>query len=187
MLFVVFDTETTGLPKHPDAKMSVQPKIIEFGAALVDENCEVHDTLQLLINPYEELEEVITKITGLTDEDLVDEPPFLEVYPQIKSMFERAQGVVAHNLPFDFTLVNMELQRHELTADFTWPRHKICTVQENVPTWGRRPKLTALYKHLLDKPLAQTHRALDDVMALLEVVKEQEILHAYVSATARTL
>lgn len=186
MLFIAFDTETTGLPKHPDAKPATQPRIIEFGAALIDSDCNVIETLQLLVNPGVKLEPIITKITGLTDEDLIDEPAFPEVYPQIRDLFAKADGVLAHNLPFDHFLVELELARHGL-SDFVWPRYKICTVQENLPAWGRRPKLTELYKDLHDKPLAQTHRALDDVMAMVENIKQQEILNVYVSAASNSL
>lgn len=185
MKFLAFDTETTGLPKHPDAKPETQPKVIEFGAALLDVDGNVLETLQLLINPREPLEAIITKITGLKDEDLVDEPTFPEVFPQIKAIIEKADAVLAHNLPFDFALINFELARHSLELE--WPLYKICTVQENVPLWGRRPKLLELYKHLTGEPLAQTHRALDDVLAMVEVIKKQEILHAYHSATQGAL
>lgn len=186
MFYLTFDTETTGLYKHPHAKMAVQPKIIEFGGALLDQDGNIVDELQLLINPGEPLEAIITKITGLTDEDLVDEPPFTEVYPLIRDFFARADAVIAHNLPFDYTLVNLELQRHELT-DFRWPKIRICTVQENVPVWGRRPKLTELYARHIEQPLAQTHRAIDDVRALVEVIKKQGVLHVYNAAIAGSL
>ena len=36
-------------------------------------------------------------------------------------------------------------------------------------------KMTELYQHALNKPLPQTHRALDDVMALVEIVQALEL------------
>lgn len=183
---IIFDSETTGLLKHATAQMSAQPKMIEFGAALVDQEGELIDTLQLLINPCQPLEAIITKITGLTDEDLFEEPTFKEVWPQIRAFMERADIVIAHNLPFDKGVADFELKRLEVT-DFKWPRYQICTVQENVFEWGRRPKLTELYAYQTGQPLAQTHRAIDDVMALLDVVQKQGILHAIHSAAQGTL
>lgn len=174
---LVFDTETTGLPLHPDAKPELQPKIIEFGAALVDQDYNVLETMNVLINPDQPLEAIITKITGLTDEDLQDQPPFSAFLPDIRAMFAKADAMIAHNLPFDSTLLELELERLGCT-DFPWPRLKICTTQECYEEWGRRPKLLELYEEVTGEPLAQTHRALDDVMALVEVVKRKEILHA---------
>jgi len=46
----------------------------------------------------------------------------------------------------------------------------ICTVQEYHHLFGKRPKLTALYEHIIGRPLAQTHRALDDAMAVFEIL-----------------
>lgn len=186
MKFLVFDTETTGLPKHRSAKPEVQPKVIEFGAALLDLEGNTLRTLQLLINPQEPLEAIITKITGLTDEDLIDEPLFEEVYCDIRDIFGEADVMIAHNLPFDTTLIELELERLGV-KNFPWPQIKICTVQENVPFWGRRPKMTELFKHVTGEPLAQTHRALDDVMGLVEIIKQQGILHVCNAAVKGTL
>lgn len=183
---IIFDLETTGLLKHPHAKLATQPKAIEFGAVLLDEGCAVVDKLQLLINPGQPLEAIITKITGLTDEDLFEEPSFAEVWPQIRALFSRADVMISHNLPFDSGVLGWELHRWGIEG-FAWPRHKICTVQENVPAWGRRPKLTELYAAETGQPLAQTHRAIDDVMALVEVIRKQGVIHAIHSAAQGTL
>jgi DNA polymerase III epsilon subunit-like protein len=186
MKTVVFDTETTDLPKHPLSKEGVQPRIIEFGAALLDEAGEVIETLQLLINPHQPLEAIITKITGLTDDDLADKPEFHEVLPEITALFAKADIVVAHNLPFDSTLLELELARCG-AKDFPWPRIKICTVQERAESWGRRPKLLELYQELTGEPLAQTHRALDDVLALCTIVKKESIIENCHAAIAGSL
>lgn len=175
MLALVFDTETTGLPKHPNSKPNVQPKIIEFGGALVNVYSGiVADTLQLIINPQEPIEAIITKITGLTDDDLKDQPTFPEVAPQIRDFFARADALIAHNLPFDSTLLELELNRHHI-ENWPWPKTEICTVQEHAEEWGRRPKLLELYQAATGEPLAQTHRALDDVMALVKVCELQGV------------
>lgn len=179
---IIFDTETTGLPKHPRAKMTVQPRIIEFGAVLVDECGAVCGELNLLANPGEKLEAIITKITGLTDEDLAVEPPFREILPEIRAFFERADMMIAHNLPFDAYLLELELQRLGID-DFPWPKFSICTVQENFEEYGYRPKMLELYEDTLGVPLHQTHRASDDCNALAEIVKEKNYVQRYYAAT----
>jgi DNA polymerase III epsilon subunit-like protein len=153
-LIVVFDTETTGLPLHPDAPLEKQPKIIELGAALLDETGAVVDTFQQLLHPGEDITEEITKITGITNEQLKDQPKFVDVLPQLREFFDRAFAVFAHNLPFDKKLLQFDLKRS---------------------IWGKNMKMTDLYEYALKKPLPQTHRALDDVQALVEIVVALEL------------
>lgn len=169
MSAVVFDWETTGLPLHAKAPLSKQPKGIEFGAVRLRPDGKIERELSLLINPQEPLEAVITKITGLTDAELADKPTIAEVMPQIREIFHGADMAIAHNLSFDKAILFWELERLGIT-DFPWPRQQMCTVEEHVAYWGRRPKMKELYLQTFDRPLAQKHRALDDAKALAEIV-----------------
>ncbi len=173
-LIVVFDTETTGLPLHHNAPLDKQPKIIELGAALLNEEGVVVDTFPQLLNPGEEITAEITKITGITNEQLVGQPTFADVLPQLKEFFGRAFAVFAHNLPFDRSLLRFDLKRVGC-EDFPWPGGEYCTVGLHRAQWGRNPKLIELYEFAMKKPLPQTHRALDDVMALVEIVQTLEL------------
>lgn len=176
MIALIFDTETTGLPRHPNAKDSVQPRIIEWGGILVDtDTWQELGALDVLCNPGEKLDPKITKITGLTDDDLAQEPAFVERLPAIRSMFVKADVLVAHNLPFDHYLMELELNRLDID-DWPWPRHNLCTVQEHAEEWGKRPRLLELFEHYTGQPLAQTHRALDDCRALLTVCQKSGVL-----------
>ena len=165
----VFDVETTGLPLHPSAPLEKQPKIIELGAALLDREGKVVETFSQLVHPRESVTEEITKITGITNEMLVDAPNFEECLPQLRHVFGQAFAVFAHNLPFDRLMLRNELKRLDC-LDFPWPRGEYCTVGLHRGEWGRNPKLIELYEATMGRPLPQTHRALDDVMALVEVV-----------------
>lgn len=173
-LIVVFDTETTGLPLHPDAPLEKQPKIIELGAALLDYEGKVVDTFQQLLHPGEDITEEITKITGITNEQLKDQPKFVDVLPQLREFFDRAFAVFAHNLPFDKKLLMFDLKR-AACEDFPWPATEYCTIGLHRSIWGRNMKMTELYEHAMKKPLPQTHRALDDVMALVEIIQALEL------------
>lgn len=173
-LIVVFDTETTGLPLHPDAPLDKQPKIIELGAALLDSDGKVVDTFQQLLHPGEEITDEITKITGITNDQLKDQPKFGDVLPQLREFFGRAFAVFAHNLPFDKKLLHYDLRRVSC-EDFPWPQQEYCTIGLHRSIWGRNMKMTELYEHALNKPLPQTHRALDDVQALVEIIQALEL------------
>ncbi len=182
MKAVIFDTETTGLPFHRNAKLELQPRIIEFGGLAINEHGEELATLNLIMDPKQPLEAIITKITGLTDDDLKGKPTFAEVLPQIQQLFEGADVVVAHNLPFDKSLIDFEMQR--IGLEFVWPQIQLCTVQETLPEWGRRAKLLELYEKVTGVPLAQTHRALDDCRALAEIVIKENYIGLINSAVA---
>jgi DNA polymerase III epsilon subunit-like protein len=173
MKMIVFDFETTGLTLHPDAPLERQPRAIEFGAALI-EGTEILRTINLMINPGEPISAEITKITGITDDDVRDAPGFSDVLPQIADIFGQADCAVAHNLPFDRAILRYELARLQCGV-FPWPAKELCTVGINKEFWGKNPRLIELFEEVAGRPYAQTHRALDDVMALVEIVQIQKL------------
>lgn len=175
MTYLIFDTETTGLPLHPSAKDEVQPRIIEWGGCLVNSKGEILDELDILINPGMTIPPRITEITGITDADVKWQPRFSKAAKTIRGYFEKADALIAHNLPFDKSMMTLEIARNNI-KDWPWPNVQICTVQEHAEAWGRRPKLLELYEHHTGNKLAQTHRALDDVHALLEICQLAGIL-----------
>ena len=63
--YVVFDIETTGLNKDFD-------KIIEIGALKYRNNILVSE-FNYLVNPKIKIPEIITTITGIKDEDLIND------------------------------------------------------------------------------------------------------------------
>jgi DNA polymerase III epsilon subunit-like protein len=174
-LLLGMDFETTNLTLHPKADFRKQPRAIEFGGVLMDmETGEIVEEASILINPGELITEEITKITGITNDDVKDAPFFTEVLPQLRHLFGQATCMVAHNLPFDRSILQFELMRSNVT-DFPWPPRGLCTVGVYKEHWGRNPKLTELYEFIMGKPLEQTHRALDDVKAMMEIIKKEEL------------
>ena len=172
---LVYDTETTGLLKPEVDDLSKQPKIIEFALCELDRSYNAVAKHSWLINPGELITEEITKITGLTNDDLKDKPSFIEVLPEIAAVFRRGDRVVAHNNPFDHGMLVNELKRLGLDHKFPYPMEWVCTVQlAQELIYGRRAKMTELYETATGHPLAQTHRALDDVMALVEILRALE-------------
>lgn len=172
MKAIVFDTETTGLLLPSSAPVEKQPKIIELGAIAVSESGILGELSQLL-SPGQEITAEITKITGITNEDLVGKPTFAEYLPQLKEFFSGADMLICHNAPFDTGMLKNDLIR-AACEDFPWPNTIICTAQEYTPVIGKRPSLKVLYKHIIGEELAQTHRALDDVMAVYAVLQKDK-------------
>lgn len=174
-LGIAFDTETTGLVLHPSAKLSLQPRIIELGAVLFSlETGETDEEISILINPEIEITDEITGITGISNDDVRDAPTLRSVMPSIVRAFGSAAAVVAHNLPFDRAMIRNELARLGMT-EFPWPGREFCTIELYRPEWGREMKLVELYAAALGCELAQTHRALDDVRALMEVIRKDAL------------
>ena len=174
MISCIFDTETTGLVLHPMAKLEVQPRVIEWAGVICNERGVILESMVHLINPRREISEEITKITGITNEMLVGKPYMEDVIDEIIAFMAKAGRLVAHNLPFDFSM--MEIERQHTGKALPPFDEYICTVQEHEAEYGFRPKLTTVYEDYMGKPLQQTHRALDDVEALVEVCREAGVL-----------
>lgn len=175
---IIFDTETTSFLKPEVAELKTQPRIIEIAALYVDEakGYKVIEEFHSLLNPEEPLDEETHKqITGLKDADLAAAPTFLEIIDSLCEFFLAERVLVAHNLEFDRGVLASELRRIGRECAFPWPPTQMCTVNLTKHLLGRRMKLTELYELKLKKPLKQTHRAMDDTRALLEIVKEMKL------------
>ena len=168
MISVVVDTETTGLLYPSIADLNQQPKIIELGIARVEDG-NVAKRFNVLIDPGETIDATITKITGINNDDLKGKPAFKDIIPDIRLLFEGADEFIAHNAEFDKQMIVNEARRTNEMIVF--PPETTCSVSEFYHIFGRRPKLTDLYLHFMKRPLAQTHRAIEDVDALVEILK----------------
>lgn len=168
MKAIIFDTETTGLLLPSKAPLEKQPRIIELGALAVSKDGIIGELSQLL-DPQVEITAEITKITGITNEDLVGKPTFAEFLPQLADFFRGADFLICHNAPFDTGMLRNDLKRAGC-EDFPWPTETLCTAQEYTALLGKRPSLKVLYQHIIGEPLAQTHRALDDAAAVHAVL-----------------
>lgn len=103
--YVVFDTETTGLEPEID-------KIIELSAIKYINN-EPVDSISFLINPKQKLNPFITKLTGIKDKDLIEQPTIDEVLPNFFDFVED-YVLIAHNTPFDIKMIACECYRNNI-------------------------------------------------------------------------
>ena len=103
----VVDVETTGLDPSED-------RVIEIGIVHMCRG-EVQDRYELLINPGRPVPAEAQKITGISEDDLKDAPPFADIAEEVnKRLSDRV--FVAYNLDFDRAFVKNELER----AGVTW-------------------------------------------------------------------
>ena len=84
---IFFDTETTGLIKNVALPLDRQPRIIEIGCIREPKNPGKYNNFSSIFNPGVKLEPIITKITGLTDEDCEASPKFHEELESLCEFF----------------------------------------------------------------------------------------------------
>lgn len=171
MLICLFDTETTGLLKPSPAGLDQQPYIIELYACIVDENFKLQREFETFLNVDFPLEDIIKKITNITDEMLVGQPKFAEIADKFAEFMTGVDAIVAHNLNFDSSMLANELIRCDRLIKFPWPRHHICTVERTMGLKGYRLKLSDLHKEVTGKDFADAHRAKNDVHALVRAFR----------------
>lgn len=168
---VVFDTETTGLIKNVLIPLDRQPKVIEFYGELIDDQTgEVLEEVEFKCNPQLRLEPIITKITGLTNADVDNEPLFRENAHKVVKLFEQADQAVAHNIAYDRNMLAFEFRRMEATL--RWPNVLICTVAATEFMKGHRLNLASLHQELFGEAFEGAHRAREDVKALTKCFLE---------------
>ncbi len=178
-MFLVFDTETTGLPKRWDAPISDHenwPRCIQIAWQLHDASGACMDHKDYIISPdgfdipFES--EQIHGISTALAEKLGT--PIDTVLADFMHALSQTQYVVGHNVNFDVNIIGAELDRLGLdTTVAALPVLDTCT--EHTATLcqlpgGRGgkfklPTLSELYKHLFDDRFDQAHNATADVEA----------------------
>lgn len=94
--YVCVDLETTGLDPKRD-------KIIEIGAVKVVDG-RVEETFQTLLSPGRKLEDKITELTGIRDEQLIHAPAIEEVLPAFLE-FAGEEVLLGHSILFDYSFL----------------------------------------------------------------------------------
>ena len=162
---ILFDTETTGLdPLNGD-------RIIEIAALELEHDLPTGRQFHRLIDPERDIPEEAARVHGFTSGDLVGKPRFIDIADDLLDFVGDAP-LIAHNAPFDFGFLDMELGRLNL------PRlsssRMICTLvlaKSRFP--GMPNSLDALCRRFsVDLSARTTHNALLDCRLLAEVYLE---------------
>lgn len=94
--YVSIDLETTGLNPKRD-------RIIEIGAIRVEQG-QIVEEFSTFVDPGRKLEERITELTGIRDEDLADAPQLDEVFPKLLE-FMGELPLLGHSILFDYSFL----------------------------------------------------------------------------------
>ncbi|MDP2964552.1 MAG: helicase C-terminal domain-containing protein [Pelolinea sp.] len=153
---VSLDIETTGLDPRRDA-------IIEIGAVSFDGE-KITGTWQSLINPQRPIPTVITQLTSITNEMVINAPPIKAVIQDFAD-FVGDLPVVGHNISFDLSFLKVH-QNFDLN-----PVNDTFEIAAVLLPTAPRYSLSALVNRFGVSNL-NPHRAKDDAEATMAVFRK---------------
>lgn len=176
-MFIVFDTETTGLPENfsaPITDFGNWPRIVQLAWKVYDYNGKIVSTHNRIIKPEGFIipQESI-KVHRITNERANKEGiPLKVALDEFVESIKKSDYLVAHNIIFDDKVTGCEFLRlnmHNYMEDIT----HICTMNSTIDYCRiqgkmglKPPTLTELHKKLFNKGFEDAHDALIDVEAL---------------------
>ncbi len=200
--FLVYDVETTGLLPRNKTKLDLSkcPHIIQLSFVVYDikENEIVCEYDSYIKNENIVIPDLISNITGITKEKCMEiGNPINEVLEKFYEAYMFCDGLVAHNMDFDETMIKIELERNRKSIMEKAPHcfmvfndmyekvhgiERFCTMKKGTdvcdlyleakdgkPSKKKWPKLNELYKHYFPKETIEGfHNSLIDVKACLK-------------------
>ncbi|HKK80725.1 MAG TPA: exonuclease domain-containing protein [Prolixibacteraceae bacterium] len=159
---VFLDLETTGINVASD-------RIVEIALLKVNPNGTEEEML-MRINPEMPIPENSSRIHGIYDEDVKNEPTFREVAKKVASFIEGCDLAGFNSNRFDIPLLAEEFLRAGVDIDLK--KRKFVDVQTIFHKMEKRT-LVAAYKLYCSKDLKDAHSAMADTKATYEVLKAQ--------------
>ncbi len=177
-MYLIFDTETTGLPKNYNAPLTDfdnWPRMVQLAWQLHDENGELISVENYIVKPdgYE-IPFNASKIHGITTERAEKQGLDLkEVLDKFSGDLEKCQFVAGHNISFDLAIVGCEYLRCELEnklegikdLDTKDAGTEYCAIPGGKGGGYKWPRLDELHKKLFDEGFDEAHNAAADVEA----------------------
>uniref|UniRef100_UPI00404AC057 DNA polymerase III subunit alpha n=2 Tax=Gelidibacter sp. TaxID=2018083 RepID=UPI00404AC057 len=201
-MYLIFDTETTGLPKRWDAPITDTdnwPRCIQIAWQLHDEmgNCIEHQDYLVQPEgfniPYD-----AEKIHGISTELAQQQGiPLVEVLEKFNTVLSKTKFIVGQNVGFDLNIMGAEFHRasvanilQELPVLDTCTEHtaNLCQIPGGRYGKFKLPTLTELHEFLFNKPFAEAHNATADVEAttrcFFELIRREEFTKEQLDVSA---
>jgi DNA polymerase-3 subunit alpha len=190
-MYLIFDTETTGLPKRWDAPITDSdnwPRCIQIAWQLHDEMGTLIEHQDYLVKPEGfNIPYDAERIHGISTELAQAEGISLaEVLEKFNIALSKAKFIVGQNLGFDVNIMGAELHRMGVDSPMSsMPVLDTCTevTASLLKLPGGRggkfklPTLTELHSYLFNVPFAEAHNATADVEAttrcFLELIRRE--------------
>jgi len=190
-MYLIFDTETTGLPKRWDAPISDTsnwPRAIQIAWQLHDQFGNLVENKDFLIRPEGfNIPYDAERIHGISTELAMEEGISLsDVLHKFNESLSRARFIVGQNVGFDVNIMGCEFYRLGVPNKLAeLPVLDTCTevTAELLKIPGGRggkfklPTLTELHQFLFNVPFSEAHNATADVEAttrcFLELIRRE--------------
>lgn len=157
-----FDLETTGINIANDRIIEIAVIKLMPGGDILTKSHRVNPTIPI---PAES-----SAIHGIYDEDIKDKPTFKEVAREYAKFMEGADLSGFNIMKFDIPMLVEEFLRADV--EFDYARKKIIDSQKIYHLMEKRT-LSAAYKFYVNKDLIDSHSALADTQASMEVLLAQ--------------
>jgi DNA polymerase-3 subunit alpha len=191
-MYLIFDTETTGLPKRwkaPITDTDNWPRAVQIAWQLHDAmgNCIEHQDYLIQPDgfniPYD-----AEKIHGISTELAQEQGlPLKEVLEKFNIALSKSKFVVGQNVAFDLNIMGCELYRENVESPLlqlpildTCTEHTAALCKLPGGRYGKfkLPTLTELHEYLFGKAFNEAHNATADVEAttrcFLELIRRKE-------------
>jgi DNA polymerase-3 subunit alpha len=175
-MYLIFDTETTGLPRNfnaPITDLDNWPRVVQLAWQLHDEAGELVSQQDFIIQPdgfnipfeSERVHGISTELARAVGE------PLTTVLERFQKDLAKANFMVGHNLKFDINVLGCEFVRLGQDTPLTKPVLDTCTERSallcQIPG-GRGgkfklPTLTELHEYLFGEAFNEAHNATADV------------------------
>ena len=178
-MYLIFDTETTGLPKNwkaPITDTDNWPRCVQIAWQLHDEMGELIEDQNYLIKPENfEIPYESQKIHGISTElAFEDGKPLDEVLEKFNSSLKNSSFVIGHNINFDINVIGCEFYRTgienilpsiKLLDTCTEDTALLCELPGGRGGKYKLPTLIELHEFLFDASFKEAHNATADVEA----------------------
>ncbi|HEA29985.1 MAG TPA: DNA polymerase III subunit alpha [Leeuwenhoekiella sp.] len=190
-MYLIFDTETTGLPKNWNAPITDGdnwPRAIQIAWQLHDDMGNLVDHQDYLIRPDGfDIPYDAERIHGISTElARRDGLPLGEVLGKFNAALEQTKFVVGQNVGFDLNIMGAEFHRLDVQNQLqelpvldtcTETTAQLCEIPGGRGGKFKLPTLTELHEYLFNAPFAEAHNATADVEAttrcFLELVRRR--------------
>lgn len=170
------DTETTNM-------ISSKARIVQLGAIVKDQNGKEVERLNILVKQDAPIPAETIAIHGKTDEMCAEHGVELsEALQRFKDLHDNCDFVVAHDMPYDSTVIACEFKRIGVDFEITKPKRDTMAIYKNIvqcpPTEKmieanikgyKAPKLQEAYQFVFGKEFDNAHDAMADITATAEL------------------
>jgi len=178
-MYLIFDTETTGLPKRWNAPITDTdnwPRCIQIAWQLHDEMGNCIDHQDYLVQPEGfNIPYDAEKIHGISTELAQEQGvPLSEVLEKFNDALSKTKFVVGQNVKFDLNIMGAEFVREDVANQLqelpvldtcTERTASLCQIPGGRYGKFKLPTLTELHQFLFNKPFSEAHNATADVEA----------------------